>query len=72
MLLAIIAAMYASYHGAEGLKAIAQRVHQRAAYLAAGLQVAGIEVVHDEFFDTSWPGCPVVPTRSSRTPRRGA
>ncbi len=52
VLLAIIAAMYASYHGAEGLKAIAQRVHQRAAYLAAGLQVAGIEVVHDEFFDT--------------------
>ncbi|NKR61026.1 aminomethyl-transferring glycine dehydrogenase [Rhodococcus hoagii] len=52
VLLAIVAAMYASYHGAEGLKAIAQRVHQRAAYLAAGLQVAGIEVVHDEFFDT--------------------
>ncbi|CAM3105943.1 aminomethyl-transferring glycine dehydrogenase [Prescottella defluvii] len=52
VLLAIVAAMYASYHGAEGLKAIAQRVHQRAEFLAAGLKTAGVEVVHEQFFDT--------------------
>jgi len=52
VLLAVVAAMYASYHGAEGLKAIAQRVHERAAYLAAGLRAAGVAVVHDDFFDT--------------------
>ncbi|WP_408014610.1 aminomethyl-transferring glycine dehydrogenase [Rhodococcus xishaensis] len=52
VLLAVVAAMYASYHGAEGLKAIAQRVHDRAAYLAAGLRTAGVEVVHEHFFDT--------------------
>ncbi|MDH6678578.1 glycine dehydrogenase [Rhodococcus sp. LBL1] len=52
VLLAVVAAMYASYHGAEGLKAIAQRVHDRAAYLAAGLKAAGVDVVHDDFFDT--------------------
>ncbi|MFM1729538.1 aminomethyl-transferring glycine dehydrogenase [Prescottella soli] len=52
VLLAVVAAMYASYHGAEGLKAIAQRVHDRAANLAAGLRAAGVDVVHDDFFDT--------------------
>lgn len=52
VLLAVVAAMYASYHGAEGLKAIAQRVHDRAARLAAGLRAADVEVVHDDFFDT--------------------
>ncbi len=52
VLLAVVAAMYASYHGAEGLKAIAQRVHDHAARLAAGLRATGVEVVHDNFFDT--------------------
>ncbi|RVW03692.1 aminomethyl-transferring glycine dehydrogenase [Rhodococcus spongiicola] len=52
VLLAVVAAMYASYHGAEGLKAIAQRVHDRAGYLAAGLRAADVEVVHERFFDT--------------------
>ncbi|QCQ93837.1 aminomethyl-transferring glycine dehydrogenase [Rhodococcus sp. SGAir0479] len=52
VLLAVIAAMYASYHGAEGLKAIARRVHDRAAGLAAGLRAGGVEVVHEHFFDT--------------------
>ncbi|WP_438804498.1 aminomethyl-transferring glycine dehydrogenase [Nocardia alni] len=49
VLLAIVAAMYASYHGADGLRAIARRVHGRAAELAAGL---GEAVVHQRFFDT--------------------
>jgi glycine dehydrogenase len=52
VLLAVIAAMYASYHGADGLAGIAHRVHQRARKLAGGLTVAGVEVVHDRFFDT--------------------
>ncbi|NGP08794.1 aminomethyl-transferring glycine dehydrogenase [Rhodococcus sp. 14C212] len=52
VLLAVLAAMYASYHGAEGLAAIATRVSGRAARLAASLTAAGIDVVHDSFFDT--------------------
>ena len=52
VLLAVVAAMYASYHGAEGLTAIARRVHGHARALAAGLTAAGVEVVHRSFFDT--------------------
>ncbi len=52
VLLAVTAAMYAVYHGAEGLVAIARSVHHRATGLAAGLRTAGVEVVHDSFFDT--------------------
>jgi glycine dehydrogenase len=51
-LLANVAAMYAVYHGPEGLRAIAERVHHHAARLAAGLRADGIEVVHEAFFDT--------------------
>jgi len=52
VLLAVLAAMYASYHGAEGLTAIARRVHTHARALAAGLAATDVEVVHDAFFDT--------------------
>ncbi|MDY6871090.1 MAG: aminomethyl-transferring glycine dehydrogenase [Actinomycetota bacterium] len=52
VLLAVIAAMYASYHGAEGLTSIARRVHGHARAVATGLAEAGIDVVHDAFFDT--------------------
>ncbi|MEE6260034.1 aminomethyl-transferring glycine dehydrogenase [Plantactinospora sonchi] len=53
VLLAVMAGMYAVYHGPDGLRSIATRVHQRAAALAAGLRtVDGVEVVHDVFFDT--------------------
>jgi glycine dehydrogenase len=51
-LLANVAAMYAAYHGPEGLRAIATRVHGHAVALAAGLRAAGHEIVHDRFFDT--------------------
>lgn len=51
-LLAIVASMYAVYHGPDGLKAIATRVHQHAATLAGALRSAGVEVEHDTFFDT--------------------
>lgn len=52
VLLAVMAAMYASYHGADGLTGIAQRVHGHARTLAAGLAAGDVEVVHDAFFDT--------------------
>ena len=53
VLLAVVAGMYAVYHGPEGLRAIARRVHSYAAVLAAGLRGAdGLELVHDAFFDT--------------------
>lgn len=52
VLLAVMAGMYASYHGAEGLTAIARRVHDHALSLAGGLTAAGVTVVHDRFFDT--------------------
>ncbi|MGA2450072.1 MAG: glycine dehydrogenase (aminomethyl-transferring), partial [Polyangiaceae bacterium] len=51
-LLATVASMYAVYHGPEGLRAIASRVHALAATLATGLRKAGIRVAHDRFFDT--------------------
>ncbi|MGK2948715.1 MAG: aminomethyl-transferring glycine dehydrogenase [Acidimicrobiales bacterium] len=52
VLLAVIASMYAVYHGPEGLTAIAERVHAQAARLAAALRQAGLAPVHDTFFDT--------------------
>ncbi|HPZ96484.1 MAG TPA: aminomethyl-transferring glycine dehydrogenase, partial [Mycobacterium sp.] len=52
VLLAVMAAMYASYHGADGLRAIALRIHRQARAVAAGLRQAGVEVLHDAFFDT--------------------
>jgi glycine dehydrogenase len=52
VLLAVVASMYAVWHGAEGLRDIASRVHQHAVTLAAGLRSSGVEVVHGEFFDT--------------------
>jgi glycine dehydrogenase len=52
VLLAVIASMYAVYHGPEGLTAIAERVHRQAARLAAALRQAGLATAHDAFFDT--------------------
>lgn len=51
-LLANVASMYAVYHGPEGLKAIAQRVHGHAAAFAAAVSSAGKELVSRDFFDT--------------------
>ncbi|MDQ1703621.1 MAG: glycine dehydrogenase [Frankiaceae bacterium] len=52
VLLAIISALYAAHHGADGLRAIARRVHHRASTLADSLAAAGHPVVHGQFFDT--------------------
>ncbi len=52
VLLAVMAGMYAVYHGPEGLRTIAGRTHRYATVLAAGLAAGGIEVVHGAYFDT--------------------
>ena len=52
VLLAVMAAMYAAYHGPDGLTAIATRVHRRAADLAAVLGERGLDVPSGGFFDT--------------------
>ncbi len=52
VLLAVIASMYAVYHGPEGLAAIARRVHSHAASLAKALRDNGIQVHDTPFFDT--------------------
>jgi glycine dehydrogenase len=52
VLLAVIASMYAVYHGPAGLKAIASRVHRDATRLADGLKSLGYRVSPETFFDT--------------------
>ncbi|ATR85293.1 MULTISPECIES: aminomethyl-transferring glycine dehydrogenase [Pseudomonas] len=52
VLLANIAGFYAVYHGPEGLKRIAQRVHRLTFILAAGLESKGIKRLNEHFFDT--------------------
>ena len=52
VLLAVVASMYAVYHGPQGLSRIARRVHGYAAALSEGLRRLGFTIVHDDFFDT--------------------
>ncbi|MFE1906912.1 aminomethyl-transferring glycine dehydrogenase [Streptomyces gardneri] len=52
VLLAVMAGMYAVYHGPDGLKGIALRTHRYATILAAGLTAGGVDVVHGSYFDT--------------------
>ena len=52
VLLAVIASMYAVYHGPRGLRSIAERVHTFASKLAKGLQQLGFEIAYENFFDT--------------------
>ncbi len=51
-LLAIMASMYAVYHGAQGLRAIATQVHQSAVALAGELKKLGYNVAYENYFDT--------------------
>src|SRR5689334_9111512 len=51
VLLAVIASMYAVYHGPGGLKAIAEEIHAQARTLAGSLLASGVTVVHGSFFD---------------------
>src|SRR5437870_5998471 len=52
VLLAVIASMYAVYHGPLGLRAIAERVHRRTSQLTDGLLALGLKITHENFFDT--------------------
>ncbi|MDJ1177623.1 aminomethyl-transferring glycine dehydrogenase [Roseofilum sp. BLCC_M91] len=52
VLLAVIASMYAVYHGPEGLKAIAETIHQQTLWLAEGLKRLGYSLPDSQFFDT--------------------
>ena len=52
VLLAVMAGMYAVYHGPEGLRAIGQEVHDRTSALAHDLRTGGVNVINDTWFDT--------------------
>ena len=52
VLLANMAGMYAVYHGPQGLRRIAERIHRLATILAVGLQQAGVKLISRQFFDT--------------------
>jgi glycine dehydrogenase len=68
VLLAVVASMYAVYHGPEGLKAIAERINQDAIAIAGLLDAKGVEIVHDHFFDTVLAR---VPGRAAQVVARG-
>ncbi len=77
VLLAVIAAMYAAYHGPDGLTAIATRVAGKAASLAAALQASGCVTHHQAYFDTGlappattciWPGPTACKSPATRPP----
>lgn len=53
-LLAVMASMYAVYHGPDGMREIAEGVHSLASKTAAGLKAGGITVNAESFFDTVW------------------
>ncbi len=70
VLLAVVASMYAVYHGPEGLRRIAQRTHDHASRIAASLRAGGVEVVNDTWFDTltvSVPGRATEVVAAART-----
>ncbi|MBC7531623.1 MAG: aminomethyl-transferring glycine dehydrogenase [Oligoflexus sp.] len=52
VLLAIMASMYAVYHGPQGLKVIAERTHAMASILATGLKKLGYKILSENYFDT--------------------
>lgn len=54
VLLAVMASMYAVYHGPRGLRHIAERIHRQAHHLATGICQLGYEVGPEHFFDTFW------------------
>jgi glycine dehydrogenase len=64
VLLAVIAAMYAVYHGPEGLRRVARNVHRLAALFAAGVKRLGFQVGDAPYFDTVRVAC------AARAPRR--
>lgn len=53
-LLAVMAGMYAVYHGSDGLKKIATEIHQKASFVASELKKMGYTILGEQFFDTLW------------------
>ncbi|MBW7869244.1 MAG: aminomethyl-transferring glycine dehydrogenase [Brumimicrobium sp.] len=58
-LLAVMAGMYTVYHGPQGMKEIAQTIHNGAASIHKAIENAGYTVLHKEYFDTLWIQTPV-------------
>ncbi|HJL75008.1 MAG TPA: aminomethyl-transferring glycine dehydrogenase, partial [Candidatus Marinimicrobia bacterium] len=52
VLLAVMAGMYAVYHGPEGIRAIAERIHKKTKNLAIALSKGGHSIIYNQFFDT--------------------
>ena len=52
VLLAVMAAFYAMWHGPEGVGRIARRVHRLTSVLASGLEAGGLQLLHESWFDT--------------------
>ncbi len=72
VLLAVMASMYAVYHGPEGLKAIARRVHLAAEWFCAGVMLNGFTILNGEFFDTVGVECASAAQRTEILRRAGA
>ncbi|MEU6733689.1 aminomethyl-transferring glycine dehydrogenase [Streptomyces physcomitrii] len=71
VLLAVMAGMYAVYHGPEGLRTIAARTHRYATVLAAGLRAGGLELEHTAYFDTLTVRVPGRAAAVTEAARRG-
>jgi glycine cleavage system P protein (glycine dehydrogenase) len=70
VLLAVMAGLYATYHGPDGLRRIATRVHRLTSILADGLESGGLEVVTRRFFDTITVRVPDAAARVAALARR--
>lgn len=57
-LLAVMAGMYAVYHGPDGLREIAQTIHDQTATIHKSIEKAGYKILHDDYFDTIWVKMP--------------
>ncbi|MDX1650971.1 MAG: aminomethyl-transferring glycine dehydrogenase [Brumimicrobium sp.] len=57
-LLAVMAGMYAVYHGPDGLKEIAQTIHNQTATIHKAIERAGYQIMHNDYFDTIWVKTP--------------
>nr|WP_299206384.1 aminomethyl-transferring glycine dehydrogenase [uncultured Brumimicrobium sp.] len=57
-LLAVMAGMYAVYHGPNGLRAIAQNIHNQTATIHKSIEKAGYKILHNDYFDTIWVETP--------------
>src|SRR5690554_1346291 len=57
-LLAVMAGMYAVYHGPNGLRAIAQNIHNQTATIHKSIEKVGYKILHNDYFDTIWVETP--------------